>query len=234
MIKQGNLPRSKPARGPARRRVFIVDDHPITRYGLRQLLDQEPDLAVCGEAPEAGRAFAAIKPPLPDLVVADLGMPGKSVIEFVKDLRAVHPEVPVLILSTYEESVYAERLVRAGARGYIMKTEGGASLLKAIRQLLGGQPYLSQTMAAQLFDVLGGRPRSSKTAALGRLSDREFEVFQCLGQGKTNRQVAEQLCISPKTVEAHRLNLCRKLDLKTPGQLIRYAVQHLESHPRPA
>ena len=225
-MKTCRRPGSSAALAAARRRVFIVDDHPITRYGLTQLLNGEPDLCVCGESAEAQQALAAIKPPLPDLVVADVAMPGKSVIEFLKDLRAFHPGVPVLILSTHEESIYAERLIRAGARGYIMKSEGGANLLKAIRLVLQGQPYLSAAMSAHMFEALGGRRAAMGEATLGKLTDREFEVFQLLGEGKTNREVAKQLCLSPKTVETHRLNLCRKLNCKTPPQLIRYAVEY--------
>ncbi len=220
------------AAASGRRRVFLVDDHPITRYGLAQLIGREPDLTVCGEASTAQEAFSSMHPPLPDLVVADVAMAGKSVIEFLKDLRAVHPGVPVLILSMHDEMVYAERLIRAGARGYIMKSEGGASLLKAIRQVLEGRPYLSEGLSAQLFETLAGRTLHAGTSVLGRLTDREFEIFHLLGHGKTNREMARQLCISPKTVEVHRLSLCSKLRLKTPAQLIRYAVQWHERQSR--
>ena len=215
-------PDSTPSRG---RRIFIVDDHPITRYGLSQLLNHEPDLVVCGEAADARQALSAIRPPLPDLVVADVAMPGQSVIELLKDLKTLHPEMPVLILSTYDETIYAERMVRAGAHGYIMKSAGGAHLLQAIRQVLHGQPFLSPAMTTRMFESLGGRRERAEISPLARLTDREFEILQCLGQGRTNRQVAKQLCVSPKTVEAHRLSLYRKLNLKTLGQLIRYAVQ---------
>jgi DNA-binding NarL/FixJ family response regulator len=224
-MKRQQAPASGPAPTPARRRIFIVDDHPIMRYGLTQLLSHEPDLAVCGEAEEARQALSRIKAPLPELVVADVGMPGQSVVEFIKDLKALHPGLPVLVLSTYDETIYAERMVRAGARGYIMKSEGGTLLLKAIRQVLAGQPYLSPAMTARVFDSFGGRRERPGAAAPAKLSDREFEILQYLGQGKSNRQVAKELCLSPKTVEAHRLNLYRKLNFKTPGQLVRYAVQ---------
>ncbi len=224
-MTRAKIHHTNPAPSRARRRIFIVDDHPITRYGLSQLLNHEPDLAVCGEAADARQALSAIRPPLPDLVVADVAMPGQSVIEFLKDLKVLHPQVPVLILSTYDESIYAERMVRAGAHGYIMKSEGGASLLQAIRQVLQGQPYLSPAMTIRMVETLGGRRDGIVPSPLGKLTDREFEILQCLGQGKTNRQVAKQLCVSPKTVEAHRLSLYRKLNLRTVGQLIRYAVQ---------
>ena len=214
-----------PKRAAIRRRIFIVDDHPITRYGLTQLLSRESDLLVCGEAENAQEALAGIKPPLPDLVLADVGMPGKNIIEFIKDLRGLHPGLPVLILSTHDEAVYAERLVRAGARGYIMKSEGGTNLVMAVRKVLLGQVHLSVAMADRAFESFGGRPARAGSSVLGQLTDREFEVFELFGQGKTTREVAKQLCLSPKTVETHRLNLYRKLEIKTPGELIRYAVQ---------
>jgi DNA-binding NarL/FixJ family response regulator len=233
MKSKQKTPRTRSSSLPVRRRILIVDDHPITRYGLTQLLNHEPDLIVCGEADSAQRAFSAIKPPLPDVVVADLGMPGKSVIELLKDLRALYPDLPVLILSTHDESIYAERLVRAGARGYIMKSEGGANLLKAIRQVLQGQPYLSPALAAKAFETFGRGRVQAADSMLSQLTDREFEVFQLLGEGKTNREVAEQLSLSPKTVEVHRLSLFRKLHLKSAAQLIRYAVAYQQGSIQP-
>lgn len=209
------------------RGILIVEDHPVTRMGLSQLIRGESDLRVLGEAGTADAALACLAkmpPPLPDLVVADISMPGKNVIEFIKDLHVLHPRVSVLILSMHDESVYAERLLRAGARGYVMKSEGGDVLLKAIRQVLKGEPYLSRAMSAQVIDALGGHHREADDVSLGSLTDREFEVFELLGDGKTNREVAKQLSISPKTVEAHRVNLSRKLQLGTSAQLIRRAV----------
>jgi DNA-binding NarL/FixJ family response regulator len=197
--------------------------------GLAHLIGGEPDLRVVGEAGTADAALAAMammRPPLPDLVVADISMPGKNVIEFIKDLHVLHPQVAVLILSMHDESVFAERMVRAGARGYVMKSEGGAVLIQAIRQVLRGEPYLSGAMSTQVIEALGGHHRAEGDVSLGSLTDREFEVFELLGEGKTNREVAKQLSISPKTVEAHRMNLSRKLQLGTAAQLMRRAVLH--------
>jgi DNA-binding NarL/FixJ family response regulator len=215
-----------------RRGIFIVEDHPVTRMGLSHLIRGEPDLRVVGEAGTADAALAAIagiRSPWPDLVVADISMPGKNVIEFIKDLHALHPEVAVLIFSMHDESVYAERMVRAGARGYIMKSEGGGALLQAIRQVLRGEPYLSRAMSAQVIEALGGHHRAEDDVSLGSLTDREFEVFELLGEGKTNREVAKQLSISPKTVEAHRMNLSRKLQFGTAAQLMRRAVLYSQA-----
>ncbi len=162
-VVKNQRPRLLP-RSPAstRRRIFVLDDHPIMRYGLKQLLNREPDLMVSGEAGEAEEALATLEPPLPDLVLADVGLPGKSVEEFLEELRARHPAVPVLILSTHDETLHAERLMRAGARGYIMKSEGGAHLLKAIRQVMKGETYLSRAMMTKLSE---GRASLSKPSA---------------------------------------------------------------------
>jgi len=208
----------------ARRRVFIIDDHPIVRVGLRQLIEHEPDLTVCGEADAVQPALAALRAPLPDLILADVAMPGRSILDFLKDLRTMHPTLPVLVLSTHDEGTYAERLIRAGARGYIMKSEGGARLLEAIRRVLGGEPYLSTAMSTRLFEAFGHRRSLTNGVTMSDLTDREFEVLQLLGDGKTSREVAVQLGVSPKTVEAHRLNLGRKLGAKTAAQLMRLAV----------
>lgn len=227
-------PSAPPPAETPRKRIFLLDDHPIMRHGLSQLFNAEPDLLVCGEAENAQQALAAMKPPLPDLILADVAMPGKSIIEFVKDMQALHAGVPVLVFSMHEESAYAERLVRAGARGYLMKAESSATLLLAVRQILQGQPYLSPAMSARAFASFGGHRTPGVESPLDALTDREFEVFQLLGEGKTNREVARQLSLSPKTVEAHRLNLCRKLKLSSPGQLIRFAVEQGQPLPKAA
>jgi DNA-binding NarL/FixJ family response regulator len=213
----------------SRRGIFILDDHPVTRLGLAQLIRGEPDLRVWGEAGTADAALAAMagmRAALPDLVLADISMPGRNVIEFMKDLHVLHPGVAVLILSMHDESVFAERMVRAGARGYVMKSEGGDVVIQAIRQVLKGEPYLSRAMSTRVIEALAGHHRAVDDVSLGCLTDREFEVFELLGEGKTNREVAKQLSISPKTVEAHRMNLSRKLQLGTAAQLMRKAVLH--------
>lgn len=216
--------KSKPA-APARKRIFIIDDHPITRRGLAQLIEHEADLAVCGEAENAQQAMAALKGPLPDLILCDITMPGKSGLEFIKDLKCLHPKLSVLVMSMHEESIYAERILRAGGSGYIMKSEGGSRVLEAIRQVLSGQIYLSKNLSANLLNqIVLGRAHREDTQLNG-LTDREFEVYQLLGQGLATREIGNRLHISPKTVETYRMNLKQKFRLKSGSELVKHAVQ---------
>lgn len=216
---------TKPAPTKTRKRILIVDDHPITRHGLRELLKQEPDLIVCGEEESAAGALAVVKAAQPDLVLADLTLVGKSGLEFIKDLRALHPGIQVLAVSMHDETIYAERVLRAGARGYIMKSEGGAKLIKAIRQIFGGNIYVSEKMSARILGLFAGlRPRDSESP-LGRLTDREFEVFHLIGQGLATREIGKRLHLSPKTVDTHRINIKSKLEIKSLPELMQYAVR---------
>jgi DNA-binding NarL/FixJ family response regulator len=211
--------------GKERKKILIVDDHPITRHGLCQLLNHEPDLVVCGEEESAHRALAAMKTAQPDLILVDLSLAGKSGLEFIKDLRVLHPEAAVLAVSMHDETIYAERVLRAGARGYIMKSEGGAKLLKAIRNILAGSIYVSEKMSARILDLFAGSHNRDGGSPLGRLTDREFEVFHLIGQGLGTREIGERLHLSPKTVDTHRLNIKAKLKFKTLPELMQYAVR---------
>ena len=213
----------------AKRRLLIVDDHPIMRQGLAQLINNEADLAVCCEAATAGEALAAIAASPPDLVLADLSLPDKGGLELIKDIQALHPGLPVLVLSMHDEAIYAERVLRAGARGYIMKQEGAAKVMEGIRQVLNGQVCVSEKMSARILDIFSGRRTANSRSPVERLTDREFEVFELLGQGKSSRQIAEQLHLSIKTVEVHRANIKQKLQLTTAPELIRYAVRWVET-----
>jgi DNA-binding NarL/FixJ family response regulator len=228
-------PARKSASSPAaatpagRRGILLVDDHPFMRAGLGQLIDRQPDLRVCGEAGNPTEAFQALGREKPDLVLTDLTMPGRSGLEFIKDLRAAYPEISILVISMHDEVVYAERAIRAGARGYIMKEAGGENLLAAIRQVLRGEVYVSPRMSARILEGLSAqRPRGSHSP-IEKLTDREFEVFQLIGQGKSTRDIAEQLHLSPKTVDVHRSNLREKLELKDVTALIRHAVRWVET-----
>jgi DNA-binding NarL/FixJ family response regulator len=209
----------------APKRILIVDDHPITRYGLTQLISHEPDLLVCGEAESAAQALAAINAARPDLVLADITMPGKSGLEFIKDLQAQHPGVAVLVMSMHDETIYAERVLRAGGRGYIMKNEGGERLLEAIHQVLQGQIYISKSMSAALLEVFTPHRSSVGEATPVALSDREFEVFQLIGQGLSTRQIGERLNLSVKTIGTYRQHIKQKLKVRTGPELIRQAVR---------
>jgi len=211
------------------KQIFIVDDHPLFREGLVGLVKRETDLAVCGEADNAPQALSAIESLKPDLVLADIGLPGKSGLELVKDIRAVRPELAVLVISMHDETLYAERVLRAGGRGYIMKQEGGKKLMQAIRQVLDGKIYVSEKMSADILEIFSGRRAGAEGSPVEQLTDREFEVFQLLGPGKGTRDIAEKLHLSVKTVEAHRANIKTKLKLKSSPELIRSAVRWSEA-----
>jgi DNA-binding NarL/FixJ family response regulator len=214
--------------GPAQRRILLVDDHPLICQGVAQLIGQHPDLVVCGEAGSAEQALERAQVLRPDLVVVDVTLPGKPGFELIKDLTAILPEVAILVFSMHDERVYAERTLRAGARGYLMKSARGEELIKAIRQVLAGKVYLSQEMSASILDDLSGilhRP----AGVLSGLSDREFEVFQLVGDGLPTREIGLRLHISGKTVEAHRLRIREKLGLKSPSELTKYALRWVAS-----
>ena len=224
--------KSTPAASPApRRRVLLVDDHPFMRAGLRQLIDRQPDLVVCGEAGNPAEAFQQLSRERPDLVLTDLTMPGRGGLEFLRDLRAAHDGLTILVVSMHDEAVYAERALRAGARGYIMKEAGGENMLAAIRRVLGGEVYVSPRMSARILDALSaGRPRGSRSP-IEQLTDREFEVFQLIGQGRSTRDIAAELHLSPKTVDVHRGHIKEKLGLRDATALIRHAVRWVETRP---
>ena len=207
-----------------RKQIFIVDDHPVFREGLVVLVKREAELAVCGEADTAATALTDIKRLQPDLVLADIGLPGKSGMELIKDLQALCPEIPILVISMHDETLYAERVLRAGGRGYIMKQEGPEKILQAIRQTLAGQLYLSPKMSVRVLDSFSGRNASNRPA-VARLTDRELEILQLLGQGKDSHAIAAQLNLSVKTVDAHRGNIKDKLSLESGTELIWFAAR---------
>jgi DNA-binding NarL/FixJ family response regulator len=215
----------RPPTGKMQSRVLVVDDHPMTRYGVARLVEQEPDLIVCGEAENAPRAFAAVRTLKPHLVLADLTMPDGEGLEFIKDLKALHPDVAVLVLSMHDEALYAERALRAAARGYIMKSEGGEKLIEAIRQVLRGKTYVSENMSGKVLEIFSGRTRRADDTTIGKLTDRELEVFRLIGQGLTTREIGQRLRLSTKTVETHRMHVRGKLGLTSGPALIKYAVR---------
>ncbi|PYK02255.1 MAG: DNA-binding response regulator [Verrucomicrobia bacterium] len=212
----------------ARKRILILDDHPMMREGLAQLIGNEADLSVCGEAENANEAIEKINALKPDLLLADITLPGKNGLELIKDVQALLPGLAVLVISMHDESLYAERVLRAGGRGYIMKQEGGKKLMLAIRQVLNGQIYVSEKMSAKILEIFSGRRGDAGGSPVEKLTDREFEVFQLIGQGKGTKEIAVQLHLSAKTVEVHRLNIKQKLNLQTAAELIRHAVRWVE------
>jgi DNA-binding NarL/FixJ family response regulator len=212
-----------------RSRVLLVDDHPMTREGLAAIINRQADMEVCCEAGNPAEAISRLSKSKPDLMVTDITMPGRSGIEFLKDVHAMMPGLPILVLSMHDEMLYAERALRAGARGYLMKDAGTARVLEVIRLVSGGQSYISPQMSARLLDALTGTHPRGSSSPIEKLSDREFEVFQMLGSGRSTKEVARTLHLSPKTVEAHRARIKEKLQIKDATGLLHYAVRWVET-----
>ncbi len=215
--------RSKPAK--VLPRILLVDDHPVARQGVRLLIEAAHDLTVCGEAPDADTAMTLISKLNPDLVIVDLSLKGKPGLELIKDIKARDENLPMLVLSMHDESMYAERVLRAGARGYIMKQEATDKILQAIRRILAGEIYVSETIAARVLRQLTASGNQPLKSSLDLLTDRELEVFQFLGQGKPVRDIAKMLHLSTKTIEAHREHIKEKLNLASSSELLRMAIQ---------
>ncbi len=208
--------------------LFIVDDHPVMRYGLVSLIGAEPDLEVTGQAGTAAEAFAALETTPPDLLLADLSLPDKNGLELIKDLRAIHNELKVLVVSMHDEITYAERALKAGARGYVMKQEAPEKLVQAIRQVLTGGIFVSEQVSARIVQNFANGS-ASQEAGIGRLTDRELEVFRLLGEGKASREIAGMLNISVRTVDAHRTHIKEKLAIRDATELMRQAVKWVET-----
>jgi DNA-binding NarL/FixJ family response regulator len=215
------------------RRVFIVDDHPLVREWLTTLIDQQPDLAVCGEAATASEAVRAIIASKPEVAIVDISLERSSGIELIKDLRKTCPTLVVLVLSMHEESHYAERALRAGAKGYIMKRETTKKVIDAIRTVLKGQFYLSDAIAQLITTQFVEGKTLSTLSPIEQLSDRELTVFDLLGQGLGTRLIAETLRISVKTVQAYCARIKEKLNLGSATELMREAMRHYESRNQP-
>ena len=205
--------------------VFVVDDHPLLRQGLALLINREQDLMVCGEAEEAQTAMTEIAAKKPDILIADISLNGPDGLDLLKNLRTQYPNLPVLILSMHDESIYAERALRARANGYIMKQEATEKVLVAVRRILGGDIYLSDRMANKLLhQYISGTAADVKTQ-LSALSDRELEVFRLIGEGRSTRQIAEKLHLSIKTVETYQAHIKEKLSLQSGRELVQHAIQ---------
>jgi len=214
---------------PAKKTILLVDDHPVLRRGLASLIESEPDLAVCGEAATCRAALEAIRDSRPDLVTVDLELDGSDGLDLVKDMKTHHPEIPALVLSMHDETVYAERSLRAGARGYITKQQLDDTVLVAIRRLLEGETYMSDKLEARLAAKFVGGRTLETDSPLDALSDRELQVFRLIGQGRSTRQIAETLHLSIKTIESHREHIKQKLNLESAPELARRATQWVET-----
>jgi DNA-binding NarL/FixJ family response regulator len=209
----------------SRKRILVVDDHPMMRAGLTQLINKQPTMEVCWESGGPSEAMTALTQHSPDLIIADLTMKTGGGLEFIKDVRALHENIPVLVVSMHDEKVYAERCLRAGASGYIMKEESPEHLVSAINRVLDGGVYLSETMSARILKSVSGANSRNTDSPMQKLTDREFEVFQFIGRGKTTNEIAHELHISPRTVDVHRSQIKEKLHLKSGAALVHYAVQ---------
>lgn len=205
-------------------RVVVVDDHPLVREMLTHLIGQEPDMAVCGEADNIQGGLQIIQATRPDIAVIDITLKGSSGLELIKDLKAQAIDVPVLVLSMHDEALYAERAFRAGASGYITKTEDSEDVMTAIRQVLAGEVYASPRFTSQLLKNLKETGKPKQGSVLSQLTDRELEVFHLIGQGRTTQEIAMTLNLGSKTVDTYRTRIKEKLGLKNAAELHHRAV----------
>jgi len=209
-------------------RVFIVDDHPIVRHGISLLINQQDDLVVCGEAEDGREALAQITERKPDMAIVDMTLRRANGLELIKNLRALLPALPVLVLSIHDESLYAERAIRAGAKGYLMKQEATEKVLTAIRTVLRGEVFVSTKMRRQLLPP-PKKNKAGRNIPVGQLTDRELEVLWMMGKGNGTRQIASELRVSPSTVETHRNHIKEKLELNSAIELLQYATRWVEN-----
>ena len=213
---------------PRKKRILIVDDHAIVREGLAEVINHEPDMEVCGQTGNAFEALAMAASTKADLAVVDITIGGKNGLELIKDFQVQQPDLAILVLSAHDENLYAERVLRAGGRGYVMKAEGGERFIAALRQVLTGEISVSPKVAAKVVNLFSGRPVD--ISPVERLTDRELQIFQLIGAGQDNNRVADHLHISPKTVEAHRAHIKEKLQIASSAELISFAARWIESN----
>ena len=214
---------SKPAPASKEKRVLIIDDHVMVRDGVAEIIEQAENLSVCGTASTANEGLEALRKLKPDLVLVDITLPGKNGIEFIKDARVFQPDLLILVMSMHDESLYADRVLRAGGRGYIRKQEGGDKLIEAMRRVLRGEIAVSEKVTGRLLEKFSGRV--TMDSPLEGLSDRELEVFQLIGQGKTMKEIGQALHLSPKTIEVHRSHIREKLKVTSAAELVAYAAR---------
>lgn len=226
--------KNKPVMAAAvKTKLFVVDDHPMTRLGQVETLNREPDFIVCGQAGSARETMEAIARLKPDLVVTDLTLPDKDGLELLKDIQALHPGLPTLVVSMHEETFYAPRVLRAGGRGYVMKSEGPEKVVAAIRTVLSGQIALSPQMSARLLETFSGPSGKTGGTPESRLTDRELEVLRLSGEGWATEEIAQKLHLSTKTVDVHRGKIKEKLGFKTTPEFLRFAIRWVQAQERP-
>ena len=208
-----------------KKRILVVDDHPIVRQGLALLINREPDLVVCGEAEEATGAMHVLASARPDVLIVDISLNGPDGLDLLKNIRTTHPALPVLILSMHDETIYAERALRAGANGYIMKQEATEKVLVAVRRILNGEIYVSDHIANKMLKHYITGAGTLRNSSIADLSDRELEVFRLIGEGHGTRQIAEELHLSIITVESYQAHIKEKLSLRSARELMQHAIQ---------
>ena len=213
----------------SKQRVAIVDDHPMLREGFQSLIESQPDLTLAWAASDTQDALQKLETDRPDMVMVDISLPGRNGLELIKDALALHPDLNILVVSMHDETFYAQRVLKAGARGYIMKVADRETLLQAVRTVLVGQRYVSPAMSAQIMEAFSGYGSAKAVDGVQRLSDREFEVFQLISEGKSTQQIGDILNISVKTAEVHRAHIREKLNLEDGASVLRFAVRWAES-----
>ena len=209
-------------------RVFIVDDHPLVRQGLAQIIGSQEDLEVCGEAEDSSSAMRGIDSAKPDVIIVDISLQGNNGLELIKNVKAIHERIPILVFSMHDESIYAQRALRAGAKAYVMKKESSEKIVEAIRKILKGEIYVSSRVADQVLHQIVNGPSNSATSPVDRLTDRELEVVQLIGRGLSTREIAESLHLSVKTIESHRAHVKEKLNLRNATELVQFSVQWVD------
>jgi DNA-binding NarL/FixJ family response regulator len=212
--------------------VLIVDDHPVVRDGLTTIINHERDINVCGEADDANQALKAVTELKPDVVIVDISLKSSDGIELTKSIKARHPKLSIIVLSIHDESIYAERALLAGAKAYLMKDAVSENIVKAIRTVLGGEIYVSNTISKKFLHKIAGDKAGTTKASIENLSDREFEVFRLIGKGHKASQIAKNLHLSVKTVETYRGRLKEKLNLDSATELLQYAIKWAKSEDR--
>lgn len=209
-------------------RIYIVDDHPLVRHGLSQIVANEADMEICGEAEDSPAAIRGVGEANPDAIIVDISLKGANGLELIKNLKAIHDDIPILVFSMHDETIYAQRALRAGAKAYVMKKESPSKVIDAIRKIIQGEIYVSPSVADQVLHQIVNGPGNVSTSPVDRLTDRELEVVQLIGRGLSSREVAESLHLSVKTIESHRAHVKEKLSLRNATELVQFSVQWVD------
>ena len=209
-------------------RIYIVDDHPLVRHGLCQIVANEADMEICGEAEDSPAAIRGVGEANPDAIIVDISLKGANGLELIKNLKAIHEDIPILVFSMHDETIYAQRALRAGAKAYVMKKESPSKVVDAIRKIIQGEIYVSPSVADQVLHQIVNGPGNVSTSPVDRLTDRELEVVQLIGRGLSSREVADSLHLSVKTIESHRAHVKEKLGLRNATELVQFSVQWVD------